>query len=215
MMDRRTLVAGVLGAVLALAVFSGNGCMTEQQARGIRDSVAIGVDTGDGLAASLAEEREAALARAQAAEAALDTARAEAELATAAKLQDTMDEVNEWLAPAKANLAAWDEALTDWDSASSGAGIVGQIGSSVLPFLPPGWQAPAVMVLGIGGALARAMNRSGALKSLAGSTVKLAETSPEARAAFEAGADLLNKLQNPAAKAAIDAAQGTKKSLPI
>lgn len=214
-MNRNTLIGLVAGFMLAGFVISGNGCMSEEQARGIRDTVAVGVDTGDALAAGLTEERDAALQRAEAAEAALDAARAEAERATAAKLQQSLDAVNEYLEPAKANLAAWDEALENWDEASAGAGMVGEIGSTVLPFLPPGTQAPAVMVLGVGGAMLRAWNRASGLKSLANSTVKLAEENPTANDAFKAGAELLRKMQNPAARAAIDAAQGQKKSLPI
>lgn len=214
-MNRTNLIPALLGAFLTLVIVGGKGCMTFEQAQATRDTVAVGVEHGDALAASLAEERDAALARAEAAEQAADAARAEAERATAAKIQTAIDKVDEYLAPARENLVAWDKALANWDEASSGAGLVGEIGETVLPFLPLSWQAPGVMVLGIGGVLARLIQKSNGLNSLARSTVKLADEHPEVAEAIKASSSLLDKIQNRAAKAAIDAAQGKKAALPV
>lgn len=205
------------GAALAAILLRGPGCtsMSREDAQANRDEAAVWVGAGTDLRADLSGQLDAARMRLEDALDALEMQRAAAEQANIALLEVSIARADEWLAPAGAVLAAWDEKLETWDEGQGGAQLIGQIGGAVLPFLPPGWQAPAVLILGIGGSLARAANRSKALNSLAASTVKLADRDPTAKELFASNADALRQTQTPGARAAIDAAQGKRSRLPI
>jgi len=100
------------------------------------------------------------------------------------------------------------------ESNGEAAGIVESIGKQVLPFLPPTAQGPAVLIVGIGGLIARLVQRSNALKGVIGSIEKAKQASPEFAAGFKAAAPIINDAQPSVSKRAVDAVQD-KKLLPI
>lgn len=214
----KSMLNFVLLIVLCAAMivpFGGCG-MTLDEAKGHREALATEIQIGDDLAASLAEERDAALLRAEKAEAALDEARAEAEQATAKMLGDRLADVNEYLAPQREVLAKWDERIANWDdSQPNDLGFLTDVGSTLLPFLPAPTQGPAVLVVGVAGVLGRLLNRSKALNSLAASTVKLANDHPEVATAIKAAGATLRSIQSSGARNAVDAAQGKTIKLPV
>lgn len=205
------------GAVLAYLVMASPGCSTlsREDAQAMRDDTAAGIEEGTALRGTLALELAETRVRLDAAIAEADEARAEAERKNAELLETSIARVDSFLEPASASLEVWDTALATWDSQGDGAALIQTIGSKVLPFLPVEFQAPGLLVVSIGGAVWRLMQRSKSLNSLARSTVVLADKVPAVKDAISANADMLRVLQSTGAKAAVDAAQGKKLALPV
>jgi hypothetical protein len=182
------------------------GCVSQE------DYVAA-MGEGAELVATLREEAQRHEAERVALQAQLANAEGEAREAILAqieahqRLSEQMmarsDDLNKVLVAAK---EAWD--------ADDAGGIVESIGQQVLPFLPPGVQGPAVLVVGIGTLLARLAQRSKALKGIVGSLEFAKKSDPEFRAAFEKVAPIIDEQQSGAAKKAVDAVQ-TKRLPPI
>lgn len=98
------------------------------------------------------------------------------------------------------------------ESGGETAGILESIGQQVLPFLPPGAKGPAVLVVGIGGLIARLVQRSQALKGVIGSIEKAKKESPEFADAFTKAAPVIAGNQPPSAQKAVDAVQAKRLS---
>lgn len=217
-MVRSTVNFGLIAVICAVLMIPfGGGCgVTKEEAQGHRDVLAGEIEVGQDLVASLEEERDAALARADAAEQAEREAQAEAERAVAAMLEERIEDVNAYLAPQEEVLAAWDERIANWDETQANdLGLITDAGAAILPFLPAPAQGPAVLGVAVAGVIGRLLNRSKALNSLAESTVKLANENPEVSSAIKGAAATLRSIQTAGARKAVDAAQGKGVKIPV
>lgn len=214
---------------LALASILAAGCMTREQFQEGRDKAAQGLETARETLDSVKASQEAALAEAARLEivrkaavdagdliAAADAASLrDAYTEAADKMTQTIAGASEAIETGERLLDSLDEQLAEWDAGGSGVPVVDEIGSVVLPFVPPPYRAPAVLGFGLIAAGLRAWQSRKALNSLAKSSVKLAEKHPEVASAIAAEKQMLDEKQTPTAKRAIDAAQGKAKALPI
>lgn len=202
----------ILTLVLLSLVMLSLGCVTKEQVEKAEQAATQVVDEGEILFDEMKTERDAALIRADQATAdgAEDRARAERQLA--ATLDARIADVQKGLTVAVALRDELRDELANWQGPGDMFEAAGRV---LLPFLPAPAQAPGVLVLGVGGMLARLFNRSSALKSLASSVVKLSNDNPPVSVAIIADSHKLRSIQTKSAQRAIDAAQGKRSALPV
>lgn len=197
------------------------GCVSREDLVDARDTTATILNE---TRAALEETRQAeADARAKALELALeleqaqldgDTKKAEALAAQiegyktfADGLGKQAEAADAVIVKAEGIVTALDAQIAEWDAGGAQLPILDTVGDTLLPFLPPQYQTPAVMAIAGLGLIGRLIQRSNALNSLSKSVVKLADNSPAVRDAISSNAATLNQIQTKTAKKAIDKAQ--------
>ena len=223
-MRRRTILIAIALALSVTTMTTMTGCVSEEQVQQAREAADTVVSETQLLITEARAERdeartrlETAVSERDAARAAGDDAASDAAQARADGNQSFIDVIDSKLPAIESALAVAIETRNSLDSYSSGgvAGFIDSVGSTILPFLPPGAQGPGVAILGVGGLLARLFQKSKALNSLAESTVRLAREDSGVASAIKTNAEMLRRTQTKTAGRAINAAAGNGIRLPF
>lgn len=182
----RPIVVAVLAVLATIACFSLPGCVTKEDLQKLRDDI-------QDRSTELANSRDSA-----------NDKLADPTLAPADK-QALLDFVAQANAQLKTNgdaIAKLDDAIAKYQNPLDTA-----LGY-VMPFIPEPFRSPVTIGVGAIGLLLRNKQLSDGLGSLAQSTVKLAQKSPQVADAIKTHEVMMRQTQTKAAKRAIDKAQG-------
>ncbi len=185
--------------LLAAACFLMGGCLTKEQVQTVRDQAAQTIDEAEALLESLRQERDEALKRSRELEGAL----AESYATAATVLSEKIAKVETVLADSRRVVSETDRILAEWDDGEM-YGPIGEIADAVLPFLPPGTQVPAILGVGLVGAVQRWITRDRALKRVVRSIDAGKAESAHLAEGIREASETIKAIQGPTTRAIVD-----------